>query len=211
MLQQLGITLNPETGLHEQVSKMTLHVPSIQDAKARSWFGQGITYTYDVETTVSTGYKFVSTLLYKPKGLKAGRGTHLMASFDALGLGDFGSMAWELIPFSFIIDYIADIDKWVSHMTDVDLLPLEFTKVRAGYSVKACSRVTTKVTSHQTGETWSESGVIDYYTRKRIPNPSPNWREWAGWATTPSVEVDAKVSKHRAKILWDVMSGLLTK
>lgn len=60
--------------------------------------------------------------------------------FDSLGLGDPLNVAWNLIPFSFLLDYVLSVDEFLDQF-GADLYQMPYQNVHAGYSLKRTSEI----------------------------------------------------------------------
>ena len=89
------------------------------------------TVHYDIKCDVS--FKTHYHLYYKAVPLSPLAEGELLRSL--LGLGNVGSIIWEAIPFSFVVDYVYNVGDLIEHFTNSDpILQMEIETL--GYSVK---------------------------------------------------------------------------
>lgn len=105
----------------------------------------------------------VCTLEYKPslidtKCLKGVKRYH-----DAIGAGKILSLAWELVPYSFLVDYVVTLGNYIEQF-DESLAMLPIHNVVAGYSLtKECSL---RAQVAYAGSLGTSSGSIRKYERR---------------------------------------------
>jgi len=167
--------------------------------------GEVRTCPYTITGTAVREHKFICSLGYIPQAMPKGKASSFMASFDALGIGDFYSGAWELIPFSWLVDYVVNVDKWIEQF-DSDLLCLQFQDVQFGYSLKSKTTVTNQLRSVTTGKTAVASGSITTYRRRRATKPALNTGEWGFEVNNYLLTTDLAVNKDRLSILASLLA-----
>jgi hypothetical protein len=126
--------------------------------------------TEPIYTQVRTKHyvKGYSHLAFIPQTVNYKGLRKLLAYGDYLGLGGGLSLIWDMLPFSFLIDYVLTVDEaleqFSKNFTELPVQPAYF-----GYSLKR-DIVCTGTTSVQG---YGASGTIVYsdYLRERVPIP----------------------------------------
>lgn len=78
--------------------------------------------------------KAIAHLWYQPERIHLTKVNKLLHQFDALGIGNIGSNIWNIIPFSFLVDYISSTDKFFSQFQK-DCIEMPYRSTGMGYSI----------------------------------------------------------------------------
>lgn len=132
-----------------------------------------------------TEWKFITHLMFKPKALDLRFiEDHISLWYDALSLGETGSIIWNAIPFSFVVDYFWSIGDFLEQF-EVEATTIGFDLVDFGYSLK---KVKTQHRTYWFGDDadvtkWAlgSRGLVEKtYVRRRAHIPaSVNDTEWS--------------------------------
>jgi hypothetical protein len=96
-------------------------------------------FGYDMESHATLRYKALPMSLAPFKGLKK--------YHDIIGAGKGISILWELIPFSFLVDYVTSVGDYL-HQYDEALVELPISEPEMGYSIKRIAKWTSFGTFH---------------------------------------------------------------
>jgi hypothetical protein len=125
-----------------------------------------------------------------------------MAYFDLLGLGDGISLVWNVIPFSFLVDYVLTVDKaldqFSKNMTQLPVMPAYF-----GYSLKR--NLSYHSYSSNPGTTAIGRGVITYKDYQRVRMHPSAIMPWDG-----SLRPDTLELKLPSVNQWKNLLALIT-
>jgi hypothetical protein len=102
---------------------------------------------------------------------------------DALGFDNIHRGVWELIPWSFLVDYFVQIGDWLKQFRG-EFISIPFTVVGEGYSIKfesECEVVSEIYSQGTLAEFWNVevskprlvSGLVTYSRYRRILDPLP--------------------------------------
>lgn len=166
---------------HADITHMVWDDGSYSDSTTSAWTNP---YLFDWKRRylTSVGYseevRVIAHLAFKPKAIPSTGINKLMATFDAIGIGDPLSIIWEAIPFSFLVDYFLSVGKFLSQFDhDFYLAPIEY--VDFGYSVKSDATYTFSNRYEYSSPTYGTEEVsapeafyrIKRYIRRRIGPP----------------------------------------
>jgi len=119
-------------------------------------------------------------------------------SAHAWGITSLPLSMWELVPLSFVVDWLVNVGTWVQAMTP----KVGVTTVASGYVVRSYLNGQREITAETSNPNWSSVGLIGWvdectlYTIDRSPS-LPSW-------TTPTIDL-----KLNPKRLLDALALLV--
>lgn len=135
-----------------------------------------VNHTSKIKYTEKHDAKLLVHLGYKPGLIKNPDIIRDLMHLDAQGFGDVGDTVWNLIPFSFLIDYYYSVGKLIKSL-DVTLTNLPISDAYLGYSITSTrSTRCTVVDSEGIGTSSQEDRIYQRARLDTLPNMDiGNW------------------------------------
>jgi hypothetical protein len=124
---------------------------------------------YGIERSIRDQVLITATYAYKPMSVDMSSMSMLMHKFNALGMGGGISLVWEMIPFSFLIDYLVSVGKFLRQFSVEGDLPIGDSWF--GYSIKNTRTVTARAYYPVVNSSAFAYGTIKSYERVRCVLP----------------------------------------
>lgn len=147
--------------------------PLVEGARKDTWrmfVGQRIEPTVRLDFRQYYTIKGTAHLWYKPLVIDMTPMRKLMHLLDAMGLGHTGSNLWNVIPFSFLVDYVVSTDRFFAQF-DKNCADMPTETLGMGWSVK--QTVTSECTASTSSGSSCTAKLLDVvYERNRV-HPVP--------------------------------------
>lgn len=159
------ITVDMSHRLAGEIPSSRVCTTSIPHSVGEAWFYKHDWYSY-VDYQESHSAKLLVHLGFRPERIKNVHLTKSLMHLDAQGFGDVFSTAWELTPFSFLVDYVYSVSKFIQQL-DVTLSNLPMSGAYCAYSLE--TRRDTLCTVQESGGIGTSTQVDRTYQRKLLP------------------------------------------